>query len=140
MLAAVGIGHERRPPAAGVVTAGRLDLDDPRAKVAEHHRRVRTGQGTGQVDHHDVVQSSHDAHRSGRRRVFGPRPIRSRLAAVARYSQEMADDWNTQIINEFRANSGRVGGNFEGAPMALLTTTGAKSGQLRTSPDDVPGR
>jgi deazaflavin-dependent oxidoreductase (nitroreductase family) len=46
----------------------------------------------------------------------------------------MADDWNTQIINEFRANSGQLGGNFEGAPMTLLTTTGAKSGQPRTAP------
>ncbi len=46
----------------------------------------------------------------------------------------MADDWNTQIITEFRANEGRIGGNFEGAPMTLLTTTGARSGQPRTSP------
>jgi deazaflavin-dependent oxidoreductase (nitroreductase family) len=46
----------------------------------------------------------------------------------------MADDWNTQVINEFRANEGRVGGNFEGAPMVLLTTTGAKSGKQFTTP------
>ena len=46
----------------------------------------------------------------------------------------MADDWNTQIIKEFRANEGRVGGNFDGAHMVLLTTTGAKSGLQRTSP------
>jgi deazaflavin-dependent oxidoreductase (nitroreductase family) len=45
-----------------------------------------------------------------------------------------ANDWNTKIIAEFRANEGRVGGNFEGAPMTLLTTTGAKSGLQRTSP------
>jgi deazaflavin-dependent oxidoreductase (nitroreductase family) len=43
-------------------------------------------------------------------------------------------DWNTAIIEEFRANEGRVGGQFEGAPMLLLTTTGARSGQLRVSP------
>ena len=43
-------------------------------------------------------------------------------------------DWNTAIIEEFRANDGRVGGNFEGAPMVLLNTTGAKSGESRTSP------
>ena len=43
-------------------------------------------------------------------------------------------DFNQQIIEEFRANGGRVGGNFDGAPMVLLTTTGAKSGQQRTSP------
>jgi deazaflavin-dependent oxidoreductase (nitroreductase family) len=43
-------------------------------------------------------------------------------------------DWNTGIIEEFRANEGRVGGNFEGAPLLLLHTTGAKSGQERVSP------
>jgi deazaflavin-dependent oxidoreductase (nitroreductase family) len=43
-------------------------------------------------------------------------------------------DYNTSIINEFRANEGRVGGNFEGAPMILLHTTGAKSGLERISP------
>ena len=41
---------------------------------------------------------------------------------------------NAQIIEEFRANDGKVGGNFAGAPLLLLTTTGAKSGQQRTSP------
>ena len=43
-------------------------------------------------------------------------------------------DFNTQVIEEFRANAGRVGGNFEGAPMVIITTTGAKSGQPRTLP------
>ncbi len=43
-------------------------------------------------------------------------------------------DWNTGIIEEFRANEGRVGGNFEGAPLLLLHTTGAKSGQERVHP------
>lgn len=45
-----------------------------------------------------------------------------------------ANDWNQQIINEFRANGGKVGGPFEGAYMLLLTSTGAKSGQPRTTP------
>jgi len=45
-----------------------------------------------------------------------------------------ANDFNTQIIEEFRSNDGRVGGQFEGAPLLLLTTTGARSGQARTSP------
>lgn len=44
------------------------------------------------------------------------------------------NDWNTQIIEEFRANEGRVGGNFEGAPVLLLHTTGAKSGLERVNP------
>jgi deazaflavin-dependent oxidoreductase (nitroreductase family) len=48
----------------------------------------------------------------------------------------MADinDWNAQIIAEFRANQGKVGGQFEGAPMLLLHTTGAKTGQERVNP------
>ncbi len=44
------------------------------------------------------------------------------------------DDFNTPIIEEFRANGGKVGGNFEGAPMLLLTTVGAKSGKTRVNP------
>jgi deazaflavin-dependent oxidoreductase (nitroreductase family) len=42
--------------------------------------------------------------------------------------------YNDQIIDEFRANEGRVGGNFEGAPLLLLHSTGAKSGAERVSP------
>jgi deazaflavin-dependent oxidoreductase (nitroreductase family) len=42
--------------------------------------------------------------------------------------------FNRALIEEFRANDGKVGGNFAGAPLLLLTTTGAKSGQQRTSP------
>jgi deazaflavin-dependent oxidoreductase (nitroreductase family) len=43
-------------------------------------------------------------------------------------------DWNAQIIEEFRANQGRVGGQFEGAPVLLLHTTGARSGIERVNP------
>jgi deazaflavin-dependent oxidoreductase (nitroreductase family) len=44
------------------------------------------------------------------------------------------NDFNAGIIDEFRTNHGKVGGNFDGAPMVLITTTGAKSGQKRTNP------
>ena len=44
------------------------------------------------------------------------------------------NDFNTQVIEEFRANNGKVGGPFEGAPMLILHTTGAKSGQERANP------
>lgn len=50
--------------------------------------------------------------------------------------------FNDQIIEEFRANGGKVGGNFEGSPVLLLHTTGAKSGLSRVSPvmyQSVPG-
>jgi len=43
-------------------------------------------------------------------------------------------EWNDKIIAEFRANEGRVGGNFAGAPLLLLHSTGAKSGQERVNP------
>ena len=44
------------------------------------------------------------------------------------------NNFNEQVISEFRANHGRVGGPFEGAPLLLLHTTGARSGQPRVSP------
>lgn len=44
------------------------------------------------------------------------------------------NDWNKQIIDEFRAHGGKVGGQFEGAPLLLLHTTGAKTGQARVNP------
>jgi deazaflavin-dependent oxidoreductase (nitroreductase family) len=43
-------------------------------------------------------------------------------------------DWNRKTIEEFRANKGKVGGFWEGKPLLLLTTTGAKSGKRRTTP------
>jgi deazaflavin-dependent oxidoreductase (nitroreductase family) len=43
-------------------------------------------------------------------------------------------DWNSKIIEEFRANGGTVGGQFEGAPLLLLHTVGAKTGQPRVNP------
>ena len=52
---------------------------------------------------------------------------------LARRMSEVTD-WNAGIIAEFRANEGRVGGRFEGAPMVLLHTTGAKTGKARVHP------
>jgi deazaflavin-dependent oxidoreductase (nitroreductase family) len=51
-------------------------------------------------------------------------------------------DWNSKIIEEFRANAGKVGGQFEGAPLLLLHTVGARTGQPRVNPmmyRPVPG-
>ncbi|HEU5001633.1 MAG TPA: nitroreductase family deazaflavin-dependent oxidoreductase [Actinomycetota bacterium] len=45
-----------------------------------------------------------------------------------------ANDWNTKIIEEFRANEGRVGGPFEGAPVVLVHHHGRKTGQERVNP------
>jgi deazaflavin-dependent oxidoreductase (nitroreductase family) len=52
-------------------------------------------------------------------------------------------DWNSKIIQEFRANEGRVGGPFAGAPVLLLHTNGAKTGLERVNPmmyADLDGR
>ncbi|TFV54528.1 nitroreductase family deazaflavin-dependent oxidoreductase [Mycobacterium sp. PS03-16] len=48
----------------------------------------------------------------------------------------MADeqDFNARIIEEFRRNGGKVGGQFEGFPLLLLTSKGAKSGAYRVNP------
>ena len=43
-------------------------------------------------------------------------------------------NWNQKIIDEFRANDGKVGGRFEGKTLLLLHTTGAKSGKKRVNP------
>ena len=43
-------------------------------------------------------------------------------------------DWNAKTIAEFRANEGRVGGNFEGAPMVLVHHRGRKSGREYVNP------
>jgi deazaflavin-dependent oxidoreductase (nitroreductase family) len=51
----------------------------------------------------------------------------------ATYVRSMSE-WNDKIIAEFRANHGRVGGNFEGAPLLLLHSTGARSGNEHVTP------
>ena len=43
-------------------------------------------------------------------------------------------EFNERNIEEFRRNGGKVGGPFEGFPLLLLTSKGAKSGQARTNP------
>ncbi len=49
----------------------------------------------------------------------------------------MADpmaEFNKKVIDEFRSSGGKVGGQFAGAPMIIITHTGAKSGKTYTSP------
>ena len=62
--------------------------------------------------------------------------------SLALRKQEMSEgrdwnrvrNWNEQIIEEFRTSDGRLGGHFEGAPVLLLHTAGAKSGLERVNP------
>jgi deazaflavin-dependent oxidoreductase (nitroreductase family) len=44
------------------------------------------------------------------------------------------NEFNRTVIDEFRQNGGKVGGDFKGAPMILVTHTGAKSGKTYTTP------
>lgn len=44
------------------------------------------------------------------------------------------NDWNRRVIEEFRANGGKVSGQLSNIPLLLLTTIGAKSGQSRITP------
>jgi deazaflavin-dependent oxidoreductase (nitroreductase family) len=48
--------------------------------------------------------------------------------------EDAMQDWTRRMIEEFRANKGQVGGMWEGRPLLLLTTTGAKTGQRHTTP------
>src|SRR5262245_7517501 len=43
------------------------------------------------------------------------------------------NDFNQKVIQEFRANQGKVGGRYANRPLLLLTTTGAKSGRTHTT-------
>jgi len=60
--------------------------------------------------------------------------VYTRIAFMGGKMAASYNDFNEKIIAEFRANGGVVGGQFAGAPLLLLTTTGAKSGQPRISP------
>ncbi|MSP22623.1 MAG: nitroreductase family deazaflavin-dependent oxidoreductase [Dehalococcoidia bacterium] len=45
-----------------------------------------------------------------------------------------SNERNRAVIEEFRANGGKAGGVWEGRPLVLLTTTGAKTGRQHTTP------
>ena len=59
--------------------------------------------------------------------------MRARNAAALVSLEEMLA-LNRNVIEEFRANNGKVSGMFANEPLLLLTTTGAKSGEKRTNP------
>jgi deazaflavin-dependent oxidoreductase (nitroreductase family) len=68
------------------------------------------------------------------RAVHSLRWVRLRRAVDTVDSVAEVNEFNRNLIDEFRANKGKVTGPFEGAPLLLLTTTGAKSGRTRTNP------
>jgi deazaflavin-dependent oxidoreductase (nitroreductase family) len=57
-----------------------------------------------------------------------------RIACDVKSCEMKTTNWNDGIIEEFRANEGRVGGRFEGRPLLLLHHRGAKSGVERVNP------
>src|SRR5437867_12705690 len=67
-----------------------------------------------------------------------PRPNQqislTRIHSRANMVSNNYNDWNAQIIAEFRKNHGKVGDNFEGAPLLLLHTIGRRSGNPRVNP------
>ncbi|GAA5188810.1 hypothetical protein GCM10023322_40340 [Rugosimonospora acidiphila] len=52
---------------------------------------------------------------------------------LARSDRTAWSERQRQVIDEFRANAGTVGGHFAGMPLLLLTTTGARTGRPRTT-------
>jgi deazaflavin-dependent oxidoreductase (nitroreductase family) len=60
--------------------------------------------------------------------------VATQAAVDTVHSMADVNEFNRTLIDEFRTNNGKVTGSFEGAPLMLLTTTGAKSGQTRTNP------
>src|SRR6185369_6226049 len=67
--------------------------------------------------------------RGGRDRILPGQPRPQGEPAMA-----TMNEFNTKVIDEFRANAGKVGGMFTGAPMLILHTTGAKSGKSYATP------
>jgi deazaflavin-dependent oxidoreductase (nitroreductase family) len=56
------------------------------------------------------------------------------ICALEEVQMSSPNNWNQATIEEFRANSGKVGGPFAGKTLLLLHTVGAKSGQERINP------
>ncbi len=56
------------------------------------------------------------------------------MAEAQRPDRDTVKEFNKTLIEEFRANDGKVTGQFSSANLLLLTTTGAKSGRQRVSP------
>jgi len=114
-----GRGSAAAHAATGAVRVGaalpslRCDVDTP------HDLAVAAELGLGSfTEHRTDVQRIDQTGRSDRK------------------EREMseAEDWNAQLIAEFRANEGRVGGDFEGAPLVLLHHRGRKSGREYVTP------
>jgi deazaflavin-dependent oxidoreductase (nitroreductase family) len=61
-------------------------------------------------------------------------PILNYPSVVIRLLTNKMSDWNKGVIEEFRKNHGKVGAQFEGAPLLLINHKGAHTGKPRTNP------
>lgn len=111
--------------------------------VADPHVTVEVGKETFRAIAHIVVGSQRQQlfDRMAAQRPnfleFQQRTTRQLPVIVLERVLDKTTDcqsFNRDVIAEFRATGGTVGGMFEGLPVLLLTTTGAKSGKARTAP------
>src|SRR5262249_35651240 len=105
-------------------SAGQNGFDPRGDRVSEDWRRRRPADRCARADHFRAAQGGrHRRHRKKGREEMSeiPDPV-------------VLKGFNAKLVEEFRANGGKVSGPFEGADLLVLTTTGAKSGQPRVSP------
>jgi deazaflavin-dependent oxidoreductase (nitroreductase family) len=133
-LELAGGQHVAHPLAVGAVG----QCDHVAVAAVEHvHRRPPDGAGAA-PDVDDDAESRQPLRQRpedavGHPQVEARQAFRQRHATDPTVQGEMPD-WNTQVIEEFRANRGRVGGQFEGAPLVLLHHRGRKTGAEHVSP------
>jgi deazaflavin-dependent oxidoreductase (nitroreductase family) len=102
-------------------------LDQVQAERLDLSQHAVQGRPVQQAGEHGVGALPLRQHRRERRQHGG-----AEVAVEFDVSERL--DWNAKTIAEFRANEGRVGGNFEGAPMVLVHHRGRKSGREYVNP------
>ena len=120
------------PPHGGIAfgwdrinsAAGRHGLDPGGDRVPEVRRWRRPADRCACADHTAAAQGIRN-----RRQACEASPVMTEIPDA-----DAMKAFNQNIVEEFRANGGKVGGPFDGATLLLLTTTGAKSGQPRLAP------
>src|SRR4029079_12753015 len=106
------------------LAARRLRFDPRGDRVPEVRRRRRPADRRARADHGPAAQ--------GARNRWQAREAGQGMTDIP--DADAMKAFNKNLIDEFRANGGKVGGPFAGADLLLLTTTGAKSGQPRVAP------
>src|SRR5205823_13940225 len=99
-------------------------------------RRSDRGAGPGRTAPVGPPRQRRTRHRlaNGRRAFHNLVPAHTRDRERQEFDMSEALDWNAKTIAEFRANEGRVGGNFEGAPLVVVHHRGRNSGREYVNP------